>query len=132
MRTKPSLTLEEANRIIGAGLTAACAVGRNVSIAVVDEAGGLLAFQRMEGARAHTIEIAQRKARVSALVGAPTALIEAMNRDRPPQTPDFAVGAGGLPAMHDSACAGAVGVSGGRAEEDEAIACAGLSALATT
>jgi glc operon protein GlcG len=132
MRTKLSLTIDDANTMMAASLAAARGVGRNVSIAIVDDAGGLLAFQRMDGARAHTIDIAQRKARASAMVGVPTAMIEAMMKDRPPQTPDMAVGAGGLPAMHEGSCTGAVGVSGGRTEEDEAIAHAGLAALAPT
>ena len=132
MRTKPTLTIDDANLMLAASLAAARAVGRNVSIAIVDEAGGLLAFQRMDGARAHTIDLAQRKARISALLALPTSLIEAMNRERPPQTPDMAVGGGGLPAMHFGACAGALGVSGAKAEEDEAIAHAGLGAIATS
>ena len=132
MRTKLSLTIDDANAMMAASLEAARLLGRNVSIAIVDDAGGLLAFQRMDGARAHTIDLAQRKARASALVGVATVLIEASNRDRPPQAPDMVVGAGGLPAMHDNVCAGAVGVSGGRSEEDETIASAGLGALATT
>jgi uncharacterized protein GlcG (DUF336 family) len=129
MRTRLSLTLDDANAMMAASLAAAGKVGRKVSIAVVDDAGGLLAFQRMDGARAHTIDIAQRKARASAMVGAPTAMIEAMNKDRPPQTPDMAVGVGGLPAMHGGACVGAVGVSGARPDEDEAIAHAGIVAM---
>jgi uncharacterized protein GlcG (DUF336 family) len=131
MRTRLSLTLDDANAMMAASLDAARSVGRNVSIAIMDDAGGLLAFQRMDGARAHTIDIAQRKARASAMVGVPTSMIEAMSRDRPPQTPDMMVGAGGVPTIHDGSCTGAVGVSGGRPEEDEAIARAGLDAMPT-
>jgi glc operon protein GlcG len=129
MWTRLSLTLDDANAMMAASLAAAGKAGRKVSIAVVDDAGGLLAFQRMDGARAHTIDIAQRKARASAAVGAPTALIEARNKERPPQTPDMAVGAGGVPATHDGACVGAVGVSGARPDEDEAIAHAAIVAM---
>ena len=120
MQTKLSLTIDDANAMMAASLDAARSVGRTVSIAIVDDAGGLLAFQRMDGARAHTIDLAQRKARASALVGVATALIEASNRERPPQAPDMAVGAD------------AIGVSGGRTEEGETIARAGLGAIATT
>jgi glc operon protein GlcG len=131
MRTRLSLTLDDANAMMAASLAAARAVGRNVSIAIVDDAGGLIAFQRMDGARVHTIDIAQRKARASAMVGVPTAMIEAMNKDRLPQTPDMTVGAGGLPAKHDSLCVGAVGVSGALPAEDETVARAGLGAMPT-
>jgi uncharacterized protein GlcG (DUF336 family) len=41
----------------------------------------------------------------------------------------MAVGAGGVPATHDGACVGAVGVSGARPDEDEAIAHAAIVAM---
>lgn len=129
MRTRLSLTLEDANRAVEACFAAARAAGRSVSIAVTDDAGGLLAFQRMDGARVHTIDFAIRKARASAMVGAPTAMIEAMSRDRPSQAGDMAVGQGGLPMLHQGQCVGAVGVSGALPEQDEAIARAGLAGI---
>lgn len=128
MRSRLSLTLEDATGIMAASIAAARNAGRNVSIAMVDDAGGLLLFQRMDGARAHTIDLAQRKARASALVGVPTAMIEAASRDRP-SSPEANPGAGGLPALHGADCVGAIGVSGARPDEDEAIARAGLAAL---
>ncbi|MEP7209615.1 MAG: heme-binding protein [Alphaproteobacteria bacterium] len=131
MRTRLSLTIDDANMMMAACLKAAGAIGRNVSIAIVDDASGLLAFQRMDGARAHTIDIAQRKARASAMVGVPTAMIEASQKDRPAASADLVVTRGGVPAMHQGQCAGAVGVSGGRGEEDEAIAEAGLKVQQT-
>jgi glc operon protein GlcG len=128
MRSRLSLTADDAIVMLAACLAEAHAIGRNVSIAIVDDAGGLLAFQRMDGARVHTIDIAQRKARASAMVGVPTSLIEASQKDRPAASADF-VTQGGLPAVHADQCAGAIGVSGGRGEDDEAIAKAGLEAL---
>src|SRR5215510_5036590 len=83
MRSRFSLSLEDASTMMALCLAAARAAGRAVSIAIVDDAGGLLLFQRMDGARVHTIDLAQRKARAAALVGVPTAMIEAASRDRP-------------------------------------------------
>ena len=128
MRSRNSLTLNDATAILGAAMAHARSIGRNVSIAVADDAGSPLAFQRMDGARTYTADLAARKARVSALVGAPTSLIEAMAKDRP-QSPEMIAGAGGLPAVHGAECVGAIGVSGAKPDEDEAIARAGLVAL---
>ena len=128
MRSRNSLTLDDAAAILGAATAHARTIGWNVSIAIADDAGSPLAFQRMDGARAYTADLASRKARVSAMVGAPTSLIEAMAKDRP-QSPEMVAGAGGLPAISGQECVGAIGVSGAKPEEDEAIARAGLAAL---
>ena len=128
MRTRLSLTTEDANAMMTASLDAARAAGRAVSIAVVDDAGVLIDFRRMDGARGYTVDLATRKARASALVGVSTAMIEAMSKNRP-ASPEMTVGQGGLPAMANADCVGGIGVSGAKPEEDEAIAKAGLAAL---
>jgi glc operon protein GlcG len=128
MRSRLSLTLDEATAILGAAASHARSIGRNVSIAIADDAGSPLAFARMDGARAYTADLAGRKARASALVGVSTAMIEAAAKDRP-SSPESNPGAGGLPVAHNSECVGGIGVSGAKPEEDEAIARAGLAAL---
>ena len=128
MRSRLSLTLDDASAILGAALAHARSIGKNVSIAVVDDTGSPLAFLRMDGARAYTADLASRKARVSAMVGAPTSVIAAVAKDQP-ASPDMAVAGGGFPAVHGAECVGAIGVSGAKPEEDEAIARAGLAAL---
>src|SRR5690348_8868949 len=128
MRSRLSLTLDEASAILAAATAHARSIGRNVSIAVTDDAGSPLAFQRMDGARAYTADLASRKARAAALVGVPTSMIEAASKDRP-FTPESNPGGGGLPTVHNSDCVGAIGVSGAKPDEDEAIARAGLAAL---
>jgi uncharacterized protein GlcG (DUF336 family) len=45
MRTTPSVTLDD-NLVMVACLDAARDVGRNLGVAIVDDAGGLIAFQR--------------------------------------------------------------------------------------
>ena len=103
-----------------------------VNIAVVDLAGGLLAFVRLDGAPLLSGSIAQDKAyTVAAFSGVPThawfGLIEAepalregiVHRDR------LVIFAGGVPVTVDGKLVGAVGVSGGTAEQDREIAEAG-------
>lgn len=129
MRTKFSLTLEDADAIADGCLAAASRDGRAVCVAVVDDAGALIVLRRMDGARSFSVDLASRKARVAAIVGAPTVVIEAMQKERP-AAPDMAVSQGGWPVMHEGSCAGGVGVSGAKPEEDDAIAKAGIAAFA--
>ena len=125
MRTKLSLTLEDAQPMMAAALRAAETMGRAVSVAIVDDAGDLLAFARLTGARGYTIDLATRKARAAASVGAPTVIIAA-------RSAEYTAGQGGLPVMMEGACAGAIGVSGALPEEDDEIGAAGIAALSAT
>ena len=122
MRNKFSLTFEDAHTVAAACLQAARQHEVEVSIAVVDDAGALLYFSRMDGARAYTVELASQKARTSASVGVPTGIIEAMARERPGQAREANVGRGGVPVEFRGQYAGAVGVSGAKPEVDEMIA----------
>jgi glc operon protein GlcG len=131
MRTKFSLSFEDAETVAAACLGAARQHGVGVSVAVVDDAGVLLHFSRMDGARAYTVEIASQKARMSASVGVPTSVMEAMYRERPGQSRESNVGRGGVPVRYQEQGAGAVGVSGATPETDEIIAQAGIAALTT-
>jgi uncharacterized protein GlcG (DUF336 family) len=75
----------------------------------------------MDGARAYTVDLATQKARTSALVGVPTAMVQAAGgRD---------VTAGGLPVVSQTECVGAVGISGSKVEDDVRIASAAIAAL---
>jgi glc operon protein GlcG len=129
MRTKFSISFEEARTIAEACLRAARQHGVEVCIAVVDDAGGLLHLSRMDGARAFTVELAAQKARTSASVGVATGVIEMMYRERPAQSRESHAGRGGVPAQCNGQCAGAVGVSGAKPEIDEIIALAGIAVL---
>jgi glc operon protein GlcG len=128
---------------LSAALDAAAATGRELgvsaSVAIVDAGGHLRAFRRHDGARPATIEAARRKAYTSALSGVSTQVFE--ERGRGDQAFLTIMGAGfpgglflggGIPIMLDGALAGAVGVSGGRVEQDQAIAEAARAALAHT
>ena len=119
-----------------AAARAAEAMGARVNVAVVDAGGVLAAFLRMPGAPLHSVEIAIDKAYTAASFGLPTSrwteVLEthsAAVRTGLVLRPRFVAFGGGLPIVEAGAAIGAIGVSGGSEEQDEAIARAGLAAL---
>jgi len=131
MRTKRALTLSDARRMIDAARAEAEQRKWNVTIAVVDDGGFLLALERMDGAPNLSPEIATRKAWTSAMVRQPTKAMEDMVKERPALVgfPGQLRVQGGLPIQVEGDWVGAVGVSGVASHEDEQIARAGLAAL---
>ena len=142
MRTIPQLEHSDARAIVDAAQQAAVVNGdaagpARVSIAVVDAGGHLLLFVRRDGASAASAETAIAKARMAALNGKATAVVEqAINGERPALLqlaglfgqPAVAM-AGGIALRVDGCCLGAIGVSGMTPTTDLAIAEAGSAAL---
>ena len=132
MRTKRALSLSDARKILEAARVEAEQRKWNVSIAVVDDGGFLLALERLDGAPPQSPEIATRKAWTSAMVRLPTKTVEDMVKERPGLLgfPGQLRVQGGLPIQVEGECVGAVGVSGAASHEDEQVARAGLAGLA--
>jgi glc operon protein GlcG len=101
------------------------------AIAVVDPAGDLLAFQRMDGVRPASAELAIEKARTAARLRRPTAEIEDnVNQGRTAfVTAGILVLRGGMPITVNGAVVGAVGVAGLSKETDAEIANTAATAL---
>jgi uncharacterized protein GlcG (DUF336 family) len=102
-----------------------------VAISVVDDAGFLLGFARMDGAPTISGDVSIGKARTSAMTRLPSKFFEDRVKERPAFV-SFPAGIliqGGVPVMHQNECVGAVGVSGVQSHEDEQIAQAGAKAL---
>jgi glc operon protein GlcG len=101
------------------------------AIAVVDPAGDLLAFQRMDGVRPASAELAIEKARTAARLQRPTADIEDnINRGRTAfVTAGIAALYGGVPIRVNGEVVGAVGVAGLSKEIDAEIANTAAAAL---
>lgn len=131
MRTKPCLTLDDANRVIAASKAEALKNKWAVTIAVVDDSGILLHLERLDGATAQTPDIATLKARTAALGRIPTKAAEDIVKERPGllSFPNRAPVQGGLPIFYQGECVGGVGVSGVKSHEDEQVAQAGLAAI---
>jgi glc operon protein GlcG len=107
------------------------------AIAVVDPAGDLLAFQRMDDVRPASAELAIEKARTAARLQRPTEEIEDnINRGRTAfVTAGIAALRGGVPIRVNGRVVGAVGVAGLSKETDTEIAntaAAGLDPLPKT
>jgi glc operon protein GlcG len=94
------------------------------AIAVVDPAGDLLAFQRMDGVRPASADLAIGKARTAARLRRPTAEIEdSINQGRTAFiTANIAALRGGVPIRVSGEVVGAVGVAGLSKEADTEIA----------
>jgi glc operon protein GlcG len=94
------------------------------AIAVVDPAGDLLAFQRMDGVRPASADLAIGKARTAARLRRPTAEIEDnINNGRTAFiTANIAALRGGVPIRVSGEVVGAVGVAGLSKETDTEIA----------
>ena len=104
----------------------------SVAISIVDEAGFLLGFLRMDGTPAISAEVSMGKARTSAMTERPSKFFEDRIKERPAFA-NFPAGIliqGGVPLIHQSECVGAIGVSGVQSHEDEQIANVGAAALA--
>lgn len=131
-----SIGLEEAERVVAAASAHARSIGVPQNIAVVDAAGHLVAFRRMDGAKFLSIEIALAKALTAA--GARKATADIMPATLPGQ-PGFGIQAliggrfttlgGGVPLLAGSEVVGAIGVSSGSVSEDIVVAQAGADAF---
>jgi glc operon protein GlcG len=101
------------------------------AIAVVDPAGDLLAFQRMDGVRPASADLAIEKARTAARLRRPTAEIEeSINQGRTAfVTANIAALRGGVPIRVSGEVVGAVGVAGLGKETDTEIATAAAAVL---
>ena len=125
------LQLADARKIIAAATSKAEELKQPMCIAVVDEGGNLLAFERMENAWRGSIDISISKAFTSRAFDITTKDlggnsgpgqqffgIHASNGGR------IMIFAGGIPLKQDGKVVGAVGISGGSGEQDHTVAVA--------
>lgn len=123
-----SIESESAAALVSNTVELARMDGVGVSVAVVDEAGSLVAFHRMKGAPRFSADFAIAKARTSAAFSVPTSNLEELYKDRPAFAHSFVaqgnyfLGRGGLPIFSAGALVGAIGVSGATAHGEEALA----------
>ena len=126
MKTKHYLTLEDAEFLLTRAHQYAIDQKFNVSIAVVDETGTLLAMKRMDGASPMTANLAIEKAKCSALSRKPTLLFEELIKDG--QLGFLTVSSisgmleGAEPILYQGQLVGALVVSGVKSHQDAQIA----------
>jgi glc operon protein GlcG len=130
MWQKFSLTTTDVRVIAAACQAEAKRHGWAVSIAIVDDGGHLLFFER-DGAKVTTASVAVAKARTAALMQSPSSSLQNRIKENPHLLAlDAMPLQGGLPLLHGGDCVGGIGVSGVTPDEDEQIARAGCDALA--
>ena len=133
MKTSSVLELSDIKKIAAAAEAEALKNNWNVAIAIVDNGGHLLWFQRLDGAAPVSAHIAPSKARTAALGCRESRLYEEMiNGGRASFLSAPTIDGlleGGVAIMKDGLCLGAVGVSGVKSTEDAQIAKAGIAAL---
>ena len=126
-----SMTLAAARRHIADAISKSEQLGIKVCIAVVDSGAHIVAFERMDGAFLGSVDIAIKKARTSALFPLESGPLGALIRSE--QLTGFELSNenlmgfnGGVPIFAGDDQIGAIGISGGSAVEDLAIARAAL------
>lgn len=127
-----TLSLAAAKKMAAAAETEAAKNKWTMVIAVLDDGGHLIYLEHMDGAQIGSIEVAQGKARTAVRFRRPSKDFEdavTANHLGVITLGDITAIRGGLPVMLDGKAVGAIGVSGGDAEQDEQCAEAGLAAL---
>ena len=123
-----SIDAQVAAALVSDAVTAAEARGISISVAVVDDAGSLVAFHRMTPAPRFSADFAIAKARTSATFSVPTSHLEELYAGRPAFAHSFVaqgnyfLGRGGIPIFAADERVGAIGVSGADAHGEEDIA----------
>jgi uncharacterized protein GlcG (DUF336 family) len=128
----PNISVAAAKKI-AAGAVAECTSNKwNVAVAVVDTAGNLVYFERIEDTQTASMDIAIMKARAAATYRRPTRVfMDAINKGSPATAtlPGVVGSPGGVPIFVSGKVIGAVGVSGVTGDQDEQCAKAGVAAM---
>ena len=130
-----SLTLAEAEQILAAAKAKVLAMGVKMSISVVDPRGDLITMCRTDGASWRTPPISRAKAVTAACFGRASgeltenALSPVFRGLMAMEGGHMIPGQGALPVYRNGELIGAVGGSGGTAQQDEDAARAGIDAI---
>ena len=133
MLTITRLDLADARLLIEGAARQARTIGVPMCIAIVDESGNLLAFERMDGGKITSVTIAQDKAFTAAAarkathdynaVCTPGSLVFGIHTALGGR---LCVVGGGLPVLVDGEVVGGIGLSSGTPQQDMECAQAGI------
>jgi uncharacterized protein GlcG (DUF336 family) len=133
MLTIKRLDLADARILIEGASAKAREIGVPMCIAITDESGQLIAFERMDGGKITSTIIAQDKSYTAAGAKRTT---ESYGTASQPGSPAYGINsaiggrllvvAGGLPVVVDGEVVGAIGVSSGTPAQDTECAQAGI------
>lgn len=126
------IDLETARKVATAALAEGRKHGWTVAVAIVDPAGELVYFERMDDTQIASAQVCQDKARTAARFKRPSKAFEdalAGGRTAILGMPGVIPLEGGLPLMIGGKIAGAIGVSGVTSQQDGVCAQAGADIL---
>ncbi|SMX43653.1 GlcG/HbpS family heme-binding protein [Actibacterium lipolyticum] len=136
MLTLRRLDIEDAKALIAAAKAKAERIGVSMCIAVTDESGNLIAFERMDGAKITGINLAIDKSYTACGIKKGTHILgEANQPGKPAHGIASALGGrmvvvgGGLPVFDAGDVVGGIGVSSGTPAQDLEVAQAGVDAF---
>jgi uncharacterized protein GlcG (DUF336 family) len=131
-----AVKLEDARRVIGAAEKKAEEIGQPMNIAVADEGGNIVAHVRMDEAWIGSIDIALKKAFTSRAFDIETRELAKHTQSggqffglHVSNDGKVMIFAGGIPLKRGGKVVGAIGVSGGSSDQDQAVAAAGAAAF---
>ncbi|NKB35381.1 MAG: heme-binding protein [Pseudomonadales bacterium] len=133
------LSIEDARTLIEGARAKADEIGVPMCIAVTDDSGNMIAFERMNGGKAHSILVAQDKAFTAGAARKATHEYNAVNT---PGNLAFGIHTeagghistvgGGLPVLVGGECLGGIGASSGSPQQDMDVSQAGLDHFLTS
>jgi len=128
------LNIDKAKRVAAAAVAEARKNNWTMAFAVVDTAGHLVYFEKMDGTQTGSVNVAIEKAKSAALFKRPTKAFQDVVAQGGVGLRILGLeGAvpvdGGLPIMEGGRIVGAIGASGGTSEQDGQCAQAGVSIL---
>ena len=125
---------EAARKVVAGAVAEARKQNLPMAIAVVDNAGQLVAFERMDNTQTASISVAQDKSISAATYRRPTKVFQDLVAGggvglRVLTLRGAVAVEGGMPLVVDGKIVGAIGVSGGTSEQDGMVAKGGVDAL---
>ena len=137
MLTNPygiAITLDDAKKAAAPALAEARKNTWAMAVAIVDTAGNLVYFEKMDGTQTGSVVVSIAKARSAALFKRPTkafqdALAAGGDGLRFLKLENAVPVEGGVPLVMDGKIVGAIGLSGGTSQQDGQCAQAGANAL---
>ena len=125
---------DQARKAVAAAIAEARKQNLPMAVAVVDNAGLLVAFERMDNTQTGSVAVAQDKAVSAAMYRRPTKVFQDALAGggaglRVLQLRGANAVEGGVPLVVDGKIIGGIGVSGGSSEQDGVVAKAGVDAM---
>ena len=118
------ITLQTALQLTNLARSKASALGKEVTVAILDANGQIITLSRGDNIGIHNTEAARRKAFTATSTKTATLILGRNARSKPDtenlaNLPELLLLGGGVPLYHDSKVIGAIGVAGGGSPEND-------------